>query len=69
MRAFSHKRAQTHDEALLHMGAQALQVSFGQPPLAMMKYFLVNIIISIIIIIYMTKVWSSNIGFVVSSRL
>ncbi len=38
MRAFSHKRAQTHDdEALLHMGAQALQVSFAQPPLAMMK--------------------------------
>ncbi len=37
MRAFSHKRAHTHDEALLHMGAQALQVPFAQPPLAMMK--------------------------------
>jgi len=37
MREPSHKRAQTYGEALLHMGAQALQVSFSQPPLAMMK--------------------------------
>jgi len=66
MREPSHKRAQTYDEAQRH-GCPSTSSVFWSTSFGNDENFVVNIIIIRINIIYMTKVWSSDIGFVVSS--